>query len=81
MEGKRVKEFESFKKQAQRRLSYLNDAESLEELANRPSNRFHALSGSLEESYSISINKQYRIVFSWDKEKGDASHVRITDYH
>ena len=44
-----------------------------------PSNRLEKLKGELKEIYSIRINDQWRIVFMW--EKGNASDVKIIDYH
>ncbi|PSO66065.1 MAG: hypothetical protein BRC36_02315 [Cyanobacteria bacterium QH_2_48_84] len=39
------------------------------------------MTGELKGYYSISINQQWRIVFQWDKDSGEAYNVRITDYH
>jgi toxin HigB-1 len=77
--GKRVKEFEGFTRQAQRRLRVLNDAESIEDLMMLPSNRFESLGGDRVGQFSIRINDRWRICFKF--EEGDAYHVEITDYH
>ncbi|MDG4576540.1 MAG: type II toxin-antitoxin system RelE/ParE family toxin [Defluviicoccus sp.] len=77
--GERVKEFHAFAKQAQRRLVILNAAERIEDLMMLPSNRFEALRGTRQGQFSIRINEQWRICFTF--RKGDAFDVEITDYH
>jgi len=37
------------------------------------------LRGDLEGFYSIRINDQWRVIFSWSD--GDAAEVQIVDYH
>ena len=44
--GQRVRDFEGFAGQAVRRLTVLDSAESLEDLAGLPSNRLESLSGN-----------------------------------
>jgi toxin HigB-1 len=77
--GKRVKAFQSFDRQAQKRLRILADAERIEDLAALRSNRFEALGGDRAGQFSIRINIQWRICFSFLD--GDAFDVEITDYH
>lgn len=48
-------------------------------IKNPTGNRLEKLSGNLLDKYSIRINDQWRIIFSW-KEK-NAYEVEITDYH
>jgi proteic killer suppression protein len=64
---------------AQRKLDMLNAAHQLRDLRSPPGNRLEALSGDLEGFFSVRINQRWRIVFQWDG--GDASRVRIVDYH
>jgi proteic killer suppression protein len=64
---------------ALRKLDMLNSARSLQDLTSPPGNRLESLKGSLEGFHSIRINSQWRIIFRW--QSGDASEVRITDYH
>jgi len=64
---------------ALRKLDQLNKSKNLLELTFPPNNRLEALRGKWKGYYSIRINKQYRIVFIW--EKGNAYEVEITDYH
>ena len=66
-------------KRAVRRLEYIDLASSVDDLRVPPSNRFHALKGDRKGQFSISINDQWRICFSFTE--GDAYDVEITDYH
>ena len=78
-EGQRVATFQSFAKQAERRLVLLDSAETLRDLAALPSNRLEALRGDRAGQHSIRINAQWRICFRWtDDGPGD---VEIVDYH
>ena len=66
-------------KVAFRKLDLLDSVESLNDLRVPPGNRLEALSKDREGQYSIRINDQYRICFTWT-EKGPAE-VEIVDYH
>jgi len=77
--GLRVNAFQGFKKQAEKRLEILDAADSLNDLAALPSNRFESLSGDRQGQYSIRINKQWRICFEWSQ--NGPVNVEITDYH
>jgi proteic killer suppression protein len=57
----------------------LSNAVSVNDLRSPPANRLEKLSGDREGQYSIRINDQWRICFSW--REGDAYDVEITDYH
>ena len=56
--GERVKQFQSFKEQAERRLDLLEAAQTVDDLKRLPSNRFEALGGDRRGQYSIRINQQ-----------------------
>jgi proteic killer suppression protein len=77
--GQRVRKFQGFADQATRRLVVLDSAESLQDLMALRSNRFESLSGDRTGQYSIRINLQWRICFSWE-ERGPQN-VEIVDYH
>ena len=62
-----------------RKLRMLNNSQEVKDLRIPPSSRLEKLSGDLKDFYSIRINKQWRIVFTWNN--GNANEVRITDYH
>jgi len=66
-------------KVAYRKLLILDAAESTEDLKVPPGNRFEKLSGNLSGKYSIRINDQWRIIFSW--KQNNAYEVEIIDYH
>ena len=77
--GRRVRDFQGFSGQAVRRLTVLDNAESLKDLAGLPSNRLETLTGSRTGEYSIRINRQWRICFRWGDDGPYA--VEIVDYH
>lgn len=64
---------------ALRKLRYLNNAATLDDLRVPPGNRLEALKGSRAGQYSIRVNDQWRIVFAW--KDGRAYDVTILDYH
>lgn len=66
---------------AEAKLAILDQAESLGELRQPPSNRLHKLSGDREGQWSISINAQWRLCFEFDDEAGDAYAVEITRHY
>lgn len=78
-QGHRVKEFQAFARQAEKRLRILDAADTLESLMRLPSNRFKALVGNRAGQYSIRINEQWRICFCWHDD--GPTEVEITDYH
>jgi proteic killer suppression protein len=75
---RRVRRFQSFERQARKRLMVLNAAPSLNALMLNPGNMFHALGGDRKGQYAISINKQWRVCFEW--RDGDAFNVDIVEY-
>ena len=78
-EGQRVAAFQGFADQAVRRLTLLDSAETLGDLAALPSNRLEALRGDRAGQHSIRINAQWRVCFRWTD---DGPHdVGIVDYH
>ena len=78
-EGQDVREFRGFEAQAVRRLTVLDNATSLRDLAGLPSNRLEQLSGERAGQYSIRVNRQWRICFRWGEE--GPFDVEIVDYH
>jgi toxin HigB-1 len=66
-------------KVAYRKLLLIDAAEKLADLRVPPGNRLERLSGDLAGKYSIRINDQWRIIFSW--KANNAYEVKITDYH
>jgi proteic killer suppression protein len=58
---------------------FLDAAETLADLRVPPGNRLEKLRGDREGQYSIRINQQWRICFSWSD--AGPEDVRIVDYH
>ena len=80
-EGRRVRAWQGFERQAARRLSILNAAPSLDALRSLPSNRLEALVGDRSGQYSIRINRQWRLCFEWPEGQPGPYNVEIVDYH
>lgn len=79
--GEFVRAFQGFESQAERRLAVLNAVTSLNDLRSLPSNRLEALRGDRAGQYSIRINQQWRICFTWPDDAIGPSNVEIVDYH
>jgi proteic killer suppression protein len=74
-----VARFRSIERPARRKLLYLSQARSLQDLWVPPGNRLEALKGDRKGQHSIRINDQWRICFRWLD--GHAYDVDIVDYH
>jgi proteic killer suppression protein len=79
--GERVKEFEPFRAQAEKRLEILHAAVRKEDLMRLASNGFQALGGDRNEQFSIRINRQWRICFKWPDGAAEPYDIEIVDYH
>lgn len=79
--GERIREFQPFKDQAERRLDILEAAASRNDLMLLPSNRFEALRGDRKGQFSIRINRQWRVCFDWPDDHDRPFNIEITDYH
>lgn len=64
---------------AGRKLDQLDSAVRLGDLAAPPGNRLEALRGSRDGQFSIRINEQYRICFTWTTD--GPTDVEIVDDH
>ncbi len=64
---------------ATRKLDQLDSVSALDDLKVAPGNMLEALKGDRQGEYSIRINNQYRICFTWSDSGPDL--VEITDYH
>jgi proteic killer suppression protein len=64
---------------ARRKLKYLHEARTLDDLRSPPGNRLEALKGGRKGQFSVRINDQWRICFEWMG--GNAVQVEIIDYH
>ncbi|MBO4345413.1 MAG: type II toxin-antitoxin system RelE/ParE family toxin [Victivallales bacterium] len=73
------KRFHSIERVALRKLDMLDAVVDVQTLRIPPSNHFEALHGDREGQYSIRINLQWRICFTW--RDGNVHDVEIVDYH
>lgn len=64
---------------ARRKLLYLDDVESLQDIQAVPGHRLEKLKGDRAGQYSIRINDQWRICFEWHESR--VRNVGIVDYH
>lgn len=63
-----------------RKLQMIDDAVTDQDLRVPPSNHFEKLKGSLAGLHSIRVNKQYRLIFRWDGERGEADGIYLDDH-
>ncbi len=80
-DGKYVKAFSGFSRQAEMKLDQLEAATTVQDLAALPGNRLEPLKGDRKGQYSIRINNQWRICFEWPSGSPGPVNVEIVDYH
>ena len=71
--------FSNIREVAERKLSQLAAAMTLEFLKSPPGNHLERLMRDREGQYSIRINQQWRVCFVWTAE--GSCDVEIADYH
>jgi len=71
--------YAAFERIAFRKLRQIHRVTRVEELNSPPGNRLEPLKGDRTGQWSIRINDQFRICFTWSD--GDAYDVEIVDYH
>ena len=64
-----------------RKLQILDDATCDADLQSPPSNHFKELSGPLQGKRAIRVNKQWRLIFFWDSERGEAKGVYLDNHN
>lgn len=64
---------------AYNKLVVLNAADSINDLRVPPGNRLEKLTGRRAGQYSIRVNEQWRICFTWGS--SGAADVELVDYH
>ena len=64
---------------ARRKLLYLDQVRTLEDLRVPPGNRLEALSGDRNRQHAIRVNDQWRICFVWGRVGPEQ--VEVVDYH
>ncbi|GJD93933.1 type II toxin-antitoxin system RelE/ParE family toxin [Methylobacterium iners] len=78
-DGRCHRRWAAFESVAIRKLDMIDAAVEPGDLRSPPGNRLEKLSGDRDGQWSIRINDQWRICFSWG-EKGPEG-VEIVDYH
>ena len=73
------KKYRAIERTARRKLTMLDEAENLQDLALPPGTQLEALQRDRKGQHSIRINDQYRICFTWAD--GNADDVETVDYH
>ena len=63
-----------------RRLQMIDDATTDQDLRSPPSNHFEKLHGKLGQFHSIRVNQQWRLIFRWDGNRGEASGIYLDDH-
>ena len=78
-EGKSPRRFKAFLPVAERKLSQLDAAQTLDFMRAPPGNHLEALMGDRKRQHSVRINAQWRICFVWT----DTSPIDVetVDYH
>jgi proteic killer suppression protein len=63
-----------------RKLQLLDDATSDSDLRVPPSNHFEKLRGALTGWHSIRVNNQWRLIFQWNGNRGEATAVYLDNH-
>ena len=63
-----------------RRLQMIDDAVTDRDLRVPPGNHFEKLRGRLAGFHSIRVNQQWRLIFHWDGERGEAARIYPDDH-
>jgi proteic killer suppression protein len=61
-----------------RKLQMIDDAVTDQDLRVPPSNHFEKLRGNLADS--IRVNQQWRLIFRWNGERGEADGIYLDDH-
>jgi proteic killer suppression protein len=69
----------AFRNVAERKIQMLHRAVRIEDLRVPPQNRLEVLKGDRQGQWSIRINDQWRLCFTWAD--GNAYDAEIVDYH
>ena len=63
-----------------RKLQLLDDATSDADLRLPLSNHFEKLRGNLREWHSVRVNEEWRLIFRWDGNRGEAAEVYLDNH-
>ena len=77
--GERAPRYAAIRVILERKLTALDEAETLRDLFAVPGHRLEALKGKRRGEYSVRINDRWRLVFHWTDD--GPQDVRVEDYH
>lgn len=63
-----------------RKLQIIDDATCDADLRIPPGNHFEKLTGKLTNKHSIRVNVQWRLVFTWSSELGEARNIYLDNH-
>jgi toxin HigB-1 len=63
-----------------RKLQMIDDAVTDMDLRIPPSNHFEKLAGNLAGWHSIRVNQQWRLIFVWDADRGEAKDIYLDNH-
>ena len=63
-----------------RKIQMIDDATTDQDLRVPPSNHVEKLRGNLEGYHSIRVNKQWRLIFHWHGNRGEATCVYLDSH-
>jgi toxin HigB-1 len=63
-----------------RKIQMIDDATTDQDLRAPPSNHFEKLRGRLEEFHSICVNIQWRLIFKWNRTRGEAEDLYLDNH-
>ncbi len=63
-----------------RKLQMVDDATTDQDLRVPPSNHFEKLRGHLDGFHSIRVNKQWRLIFRWQGDRGEATDLYLDNH-
>jgi toxin HigB-1 len=63
-----------------RKLQMIDDATTDQDLRVPASNHFEKLRGHLEGFHSIRVNQQWRLIFRWESDLGEANGIYLDDH-
>lgn len=77
--GRNNKSFTAFTSVLMRKLRMIEAAVVIEDLRIPPGNRLELLQGDRAGQYSIRVNEQFRLCFTWTE--NGAKEIELIDYH
>ena len=63
-----------------RKFQIVDDATTDQDLRVPPSNHFEKLRGNLAGFHSIRVNQQWRLIFQWNSDRGEAQGIYLDNH-